>query len=71
MPAKKKTLVRGAGGKMFLLSENETPQELTPEQKTKVNDIITKAEDKLSTEIETTIPALGSGVHLAITDVFP
>jgi len=72
MPAKKtKTLVRAADGTLFLVSKNELPQQLDAAQTATLNQILVNTETKLSTDIQTAIPALGSGVHLAITEVFP
>ena len=71
MPAKTKTLARAADGTLYLLSENEAPQQLDAQQTGKVKQILKDTEKELSSAIETAIPALGSGVHLAITEVFP
>jgi len=65
-----KTLVRGPDGALWLLSEQEAPVKLNPEQNQKVQKVIDECEDKLSSEaIDAGVHAC-VGVHLGLSTVF-
>ena len=71
-PTRKKrkyTLVRGANGALYLISEKKKPVELDEEQTEKVTKMLDDFEDQLSIIFGTHIT--GPGVHLATPEVLP
>jgi hypothetical protein len=71
-PARKKrkyTLVRGANGALYLISEEKKPVEVDEKQTEKVTKMLDDFEDQLSEIFG--IHISGPGVHLATPEVLP
>jgi hypothetical protein len=65
-----KTLVRGADGALYLLTENKAPVKLKEKEAKIVTQILEDVEDQLARSVKEAVPSLGSGVHMIIPEVF-
>ncbi|CAN5470626.1 hypothetical protein BH18VER1_BH18VER1_14420 [soil metagenome] len=67
----KRTVVRGADGVLYLMTETRPPIKLTEDDAVKLKGIMEDAEKELFDRISREMPALGGCVHVVIAEVFP
>jgi hypothetical protein len=60
-PPPKKTLVRGADGALYLVSETGPPMKLTEQEKNDVEYLLNDAEEKLAKALNENVPRLALG----------
>lgn len=72
-PQDKKTLVRGADGALYLLTETQAPMKLTEEETQTVTNLLAETDEKL-TRILKEIPRFSLGctrkAHVTLPEVF-